>query len=248
MNAPTWMDRRAAGSDVANQLMTYRDMDPLVLGIPRGGLVVAAEVARRLDAELDAIVVSKLSAPHARLHTIGAVTANGGRLLDLDAIHRYGVSEAGVAAVTQVQRGAALGREAWLRSFRAAAPVTGRTVIVIDDGVQTGATMRAAIAAVRRRLPARVIAAVPCGSSEGCRRVAREADALVCLQCLPRLDSLDVCYRSHQPPGEAEMRALLERQASVPAASKRRGLVRNEPAGSVREITSSVSSGATETT
>jgi putative phosphoribosyl transferase len=217
MKAPLWMDRRAAGKDLAEALMSYRGTDTLVLGIPRGGLVVAAEVARILDAELDAIVVSKLSAPHARENTIGAVTANGGRLLDLDAIHRYGLSEVQVAVVTQVQRGAALGREAWLRSFRDAAPVTGRTVIVVDDGVQTGASMRAAVAAVRRRLPARVIAAVPCGSSPGCRRVARDVDELICLQCVPRLDSLDVCYRRIQPPGEAEMRALLERRAPIHA-------------------------------
>lgn len=218
MKVRSWMDRRAAGRELADRLIAHRGTDPLVLGVPRGGLVVAAEVARLLDAELDAIVVAKLSAPGARANTIGAITANGGRLLDLEAIHRYGVSEVGVAAVTQVQRGAAMGREAWLRSFRPAAPVMNRTVIVVDDGVQTGASLRAAIAAVRRRLPARVIAAVPCGSSAGCRRVAHQADELVCLQCLPRLESLKVCYQRDRPPGEAEMRALLERQAPVDVA------------------------------
>lgn len=218
MPGTRWVDRRDAGARLAERLEAYGGADTLVLGIPRGGLVVAAEVARRLDAELDVMVVAKLGAPHSRHIAIGAVTANGGRLLNMDVIRRFHVSEPYVAAVTQVQRGAALGREAWLRSFRRAAPITGRTVIVIDDGMQTGATMRAAVAAVRRRLPARVIAAAPLGSRRACERVAQDVEALICLHRSERQQSLAGYYQDAAPPGESEMRALLEGAAHLQEA------------------------------
>lgn len=210
MRPALWNDRRDAGARLADRLTAYAGGDTLVLGIPRGGLSVAAEVARRLDAELDVVVVCKLHAPHSRDIAIGAVSANGGRLLNMDVIRRHRVSPTYVSAVTQVQRGAALGREAWLRSFRPAATATERTVILVDDGMQTGATMRAAVAAVRRRLPGRVVAAVPLGSRRACAAVAREVDELVCLQQPPRVPKLDTYYGDFTPPGEAEMRALLE--------------------------------------
>jgi predicted phosphoribosyltransferase len=206
-----WVDRRDAGDRLAARLTAYTGTATLVLGIPRGGLVVAAAVAHALHAELDVVAVGKLGAPHSRHFAIGAVTANGGRVLNMDVIRRLKVSSPYVSAVTQVQRGAALGREAWLREFRPAATVLGRTVILVDDGMQSGATMRAAAAAVRRRLPARVIAAVPLGSRRACAAVAREVDELVCLERPERLRSLAAYYADFTPPGEADMRALLER-------------------------------------
>jgi predicted phosphoribosyltransferase len=218
MRRALWVDRRDAGAGLANRLAGYAGADTLVLGIPRGGLVVAAEVAHRLGAELDVMVVSKLGAPHSRAVAIGAVTANGGRVLNLDVIRRRRVSSTYVSAVTQVQRGAALGREAWLRSFRPAAQATGRTVILVDDGMQSGATMRAAAAAVRRRLPARVVAAVPVGSRRACTTVASEVDELICLHQAQRVPSLDTYYGDFTPPGEAEMRALLVGAAQLQEA------------------------------
>lgn len=209
MGRTLWVDRRDAGARLAARLSGYAGGDTLVLGIPRGGLVVAAEVARRLNAELDVVAVGKMGAPHSRHLAIGAVTANGGRVLNLDVIRRLEVSSPYVSAVTQVQRGAALAREAWLREFRPAATILGRTVILVDDGMQSGATMRAAAAAVRRRLPARVIAAVPLASRRACAAVAREVDELVCLEQPERLRTLAAYYADFTPPGEADMRALL---------------------------------------
>lgn len=210
MSSPRWRDRQDAGEQLAGHLTGYAGPRTLVLGIPRGGLVVAAAVARRLGAELDVMVVGRMGAPHKRELTIGAVTANGGRLLNMGVIRRWRVSEPYIGAVTQVQRGAALAREAWLRSFRAAAEVVGRTVILVDDGIQSGATMRAAVAAVRRRHPGRVVAAVPIGTRRACGLVAREVDELVCTEQLERLRALSAYYRDDAPPGEDEMRALLE--------------------------------------
>ena len=190
--------------------MAHAGSGTLVLGIPRGGLVVAAEVALRLGAELDVMVAARLVAPHTRRVTIGAVTANGGRLLNLGAIRRLGISEPYVGAVTQVQRGAALAREAWLRVFRPAATVTDRTVILVDDGMQSGATMRAAVAAVRRRLPARVVVATPVATQRACALVATEADELHCLEQRTRITELGAFYANSLPPTEDEMRELLQ--------------------------------------
>jgi predicted phosphoribosyltransferase len=210
VSSPRWRDRREAGEQLAGQLTGHAGPHTLVLGIPRGGLVVAAEVARRLGAELDVMVVGRMGAPHKRELTIGAVTANGGRLLNMGVIRRWRVSEPYIGAVTQVQRGAALAREAWLRSFRAAAEVAGRTVILVDDGIQSGATMRAAAAAVRRRHPGRVVAAAPVGARRACGLVAREVDEVVCIHQPERVRALSGYYRDDAPPGEEEMRALLE--------------------------------------
>jgi predicted phosphoribosyltransferase len=210
MTRALWVDRQDAGARLAARLAAYAGANTLVLGIPRGGLVVAAEVARRLGAELDVIAVNTLHAPQSRDVVIGAVTANGGRFLNMDAIYRHRVSPAIVAAITQMERGAALGRDAWLRTFRPAAAVFGRTIIIVDDGMQTGATMCAAATALRRKLPARVIAAAPVGSQRSCAAVLRHVDELVCLEQTQRVVNLDRCYRDFAPPGEAEMRELLE--------------------------------------
>jgi putative phosphoribosyl transferase len=204
-----WRDRREAGARLAEQLAAHAGHATLVLGVPRGGLVVAAEVARRLGAELDVMVVAKLGAPHSRSVTIGAVAAPGGVLLNMGTIRRLRVSEPYIGAVTQVQRGAALAREAWLRTFRPAAPLADRRVILVDDAIRSGATMRAAAAAARRRLPARVIAAAPVGVRRACALVAADVDELVCLVQPSRAASLARYYGDAAPPGEDEMRALL---------------------------------------
>lgn len=213
MRFTKWRDRREAGTRLAELLMAHAGSGTLVLGIPRGGIVVAAEVARRLGAELDVMVAARLVAPHTRRVTIGAVTANGGRLLNLGTIRRLRVSEPYVEAITQVQRGAALARENWLRAFGPAAPVTARTVILVDDGMQSGATMRAAVAAVRRRLPARVVVAIPVATRRACALVAAEADELHCLEQRTRITALEPFFVDSLPPTEDEMRELLQRDA-----------------------------------
>lgn len=198
--------------------MPYAGPQTLVLGIPRGGLVVAAEVARHLHCPLDVLVVCKLGAPHANDVAIGAVTANGGRLLNLDAIRRFRVSTPYINAVTQVQRGCALARDAWLRDFHPPAPINGRTVVLVDDGMISGATMRAAVAAVRRRLPARIIAAVPVAWPRACARVRRDVDELVALHQPRGAPSLAECYGRFEPLEESGMRRLLEDTGTVSTA------------------------------
>src|SRR5881398_437595 len=151
---PLFRDRRDAGGALAARLERYRGRDPLVLGLPRGGVVVAAEVARRLDAELDVAVARKLGSPISPELAIGAVTASGERFLNEQLIRELDVSEAYLNDVTVARQREARRREAWLRGNRPPPRIAGRSVIVVDDGLATGATMRAAVRSVRKQSPA----------------------------------------------------------------------------------------------
>jgi putative phosphoribosyl transferase len=176
-----FLDRAEGGARLAEALLAYRGAHPLVLGIPRGGVVTAAEVARRLDAELDVVVARKLGAPTQPELAIGAVTANGGRYLNDDLIGEIGVGDAYIEAESARKREEARERERRYRGDRPPLAIAGRVVIVVDDGLATGATMRAALRSVRAAGPARLIAAIPVGAKESCDALAAEADEVVCV-------------------------------------------------------------------
>ena len=148
-------DRTEAGALLARMLDRYRGGQPLILGIPRGGIPVAAEVARRLEGELDVVVARKLGAPGHEELAIGAVTADGRRFLNEDILRALGVPDEYLRRVTEEQMREARSREQRFRGTAKPIPVEGRTVILVDDGLATGATMRAAARAVRARRPAR---------------------------------------------------------------------------------------------
>jgi predicted phosphoribosyltransferase len=141
---------------------------------------VAAEVARRLDAPLDVLVARKLGAPMAAELAIGAVTADGGQFLNQALIGRFAVPEPYVAAVTEAQRAEAQRQELRFRASRRPVAVRGHTAILVDDGLATGATARAAVRSLRGRQPARVVFAVPVGSAQACTALRTEADEVVC--------------------------------------------------------------------
>ena len=173
-------NRQEAGAFLAHHLGGYAGKDPLILGIARGGMVVAAEIACRLGGELDVVVARKLGAPgHSEL-AIGAVTADGGRYLNQDLIVRLGVSSSYLHAETEAQMKAALSRERRYREGRIATPHENRILILVDDGLATGSTMLAVVRSVRQHQPARLIVAVPVGSREACRMLQAEADEIVC--------------------------------------------------------------------
>jgi predicted phosphoribosyltransferase len=202
-------DRRHAGDALARRLAGYRGSNALVLGLPRGGVVVAAQVARWLDAEMDVVVARKLGSPVSPELAIGAVTANGGRFLNDDVIATFGVTDAYVEAVTAVQRAEARRREADLRGQRPSPSIAGRVVILVDDGLATGATMRAAVRSVRQHRPRRLVVAVPVGSPEACTALRGETDEVVCLYEPDDFGAVGQFYGEFSQVEDAEVRALL---------------------------------------
>ena len=214
---PLFRDRRDAGGALAARLERYRGRDPLVLGLPRGGVVVAAEVARRLDAELDVAVSRKLGSPISPELAIGAVTASGERFLNEQLIRELDVSEAYLNNVTVAEQREARRREAWLRGNRPPPRIAARSVIVVDDGLATGATMCTAVRAVRKQSPARLVVAVPVGAREACAALRAEADEVMCLYAPASFSAVGSYYLRFEQTSDDEVRRLL--QEFAPAAS-----------------------------
>ncbi len=228
LNDRTFLDRREAGRALARRLHAYRDKGVLVLGIPRGGVPVADEVAQELHAELDVIVAHKVGAPFSAELAIGAVTANGGQYLDRDTIRELDVSHEYLAQATAKEMAEARRREERFRQHHPLQPVAGRTVIVVDDGLATGATMRAALRSVRTRQPARLVAAVPVGAAETCAALHSEADEVVCLSSPSPFYAVGLYYRHFGPVGDDEVQRILD------AAGKRFRALRSAPPAGVK--------------
>jgi len=180
----------------------------LVLALPRGGVPVAAEVARALDAELDIVAVRKVGAPTHSEVAIGAVTADGGRYLNESMIREAAISPSYVEVVTRAEMTEAQRQE---RLFRRGPPpnVAGRTVILVDDGLATGATMIAAARSVRARRPARLVVAVPVCSIEAVEQLRVEADDVVCVICPDPFWAVGVYYRDFSQTDDSEVERLL---------------------------------------
>lgn len=215
---PLFRDRRDAGEALAKRLAHHRGTHALVLGLPRGGVPVAAQVARALDADLDVVVSRKLGSPVSAELAIGAVTANGGRFLNEDVIRMLNVSDAYLAAVTETQQAEARRREARFRGPRPAPVIAGRTVILVDDGLATGATMRAAVRSVRQQQPKRLVVAVPVGSPQACAALRGEADDVVCLYEPKYFGAVGYYYEDFTQTQDSDVQALLEEFAGAGGA------------------------------
>jgi putative phosphoribosyl transferase len=212
---PIFADRTAAGSLLARHLQRFAGPDTVVLGIPRGGVVVGAEVARRLGAQLDVIVARKIPAPHWPELAIGAVTPSREIYLDADSIRRLRLDDDAIRASVRRAQDEAAARELLLREQRRPLPLGGRTVIVVDDGLATGATMRAALRAVRRLRPLRVVAAAPVASPHACRELALEADEVVCPFQLPEFSAVGQFYQDFTQTSDREVIRLLRSDATT---------------------------------
>jgi putative phosphoribosyl transferase len=219
---PPFADRRdagrALGAALAQRLGTPTDV--VVLGLPRGGVVVAAEVAAVLGAALDLVAVRKLGLPWQPELAMGAIAAAGAAVETVrteQVLARVDVDPAGFEAVRQRELAELRRREQAYRGVRPPVPLSGRTVVVVDDGLATGATMRAAVAAVRRSAPARVLVAVPVGSPHTCADLAAGVDDVVCLWAPSSFSSVGQGYGDFAATSDDEVRDALD------AAAARRG-------------------------
>ncbi len=213
-------DRVDAGRLLAACLKQYAGRNVLVLGIPRGGVPVAAEVALALDAELDVVVARKLGAPGAQELAIGAVTANGGRFLNEEVISHLEVADEYLKQVTEAEMAEADSRERKFRGGLAGAVMKDRIVIVVDDGLATGATMRASVRSVRRGDPAKLVVAVPVGSREACSALRHEADEVVCPYEPEPFWAVGLYYQDFEATLDEDVIRILEEYRSRKGASK----------------------------
>jgi putative phosphoribosyl transferase len=211
-----FVDRSDAGRQLAERLGRLATKSPVVLGLPRGGVAVAAEIARALDAPLDVLVVRKLGAPMQQELAIGAVIDGDPpqRVLNEDLIRLLGVDEQYLDAVYARQLAEARRRQDAYRRGRAAIAIAGRTVIVVDDGVATGATMRAALAGLKRVGVKRLVLAVPVGAPEAIDALRRDVDEMVCLATPAMFAAVGAFYRDFGQTTDDEVIALLDDAAA----------------------------------
>ena len=205
----SFADRVDAGRCLAAALEPFRTRNPVVLALPRGGVPIGYHVARALGAPLDVIVVRKLGAPGHEELAVGAI-ARGAAYIDWPIVRQLGVSQAYLDQVTAAEERELERRERAYRQGRAALPIEGRTVILVDDGLATGATLRAALSAVRSERPARIVVAVPVGAPESVARFREMADDVVCLEMPPDFRAVSLSYDDFSPTSDAEVVECLE--------------------------------------
>lgn len=201
--------RYDAGHALAALLRRFEAEHPVVLGIPGGGVPLAAAIAQDLGAELDVIVARKLGAPESAELAIGAVTADGAQYLNEQMIQELGVRRDYLEREIAHQMEEAQRREQLFRGSNHHISLEGRTVIVADDGLATGATMRAAVRSVRRRAPKHLIVAVPVGSIQACEALRAEADDVVCPHQPESFWAVGFYYRHFEPVPDEEVTRIL---------------------------------------
>ena len=214
-------DRQDAGRQLARRLRDLHPSDPVVLALPRGGVVVGAAVAAGLECPLDVLVVCKLGAPHQPELAIGAVTDDESpqRILNQDLIRRLGVDDRYVEREMAGQLEEVRRRQAIYRRGQAAVPIAGRTVIVVDDGIATGATVRAGLIGLRTA-SSHVVLAVPVAPPEATQRLGGEVDELICLETPAAFMAVGAFYLDFRQVTDEEVVALL---AEATRRSRRAG-------------------------
>lgn len=191
-----------------------------MLALPRGGLPVGYEVARALGAPLDVFVVRKLGVPGQEELAMGALAQGGVRVLDEALIEELDISPLELARATEAAMAEVERRQRTYRGEGAAPELRGKTLIVVDDGLATGSTMRAAVGAIRQAAPAKVVVAVPVGAQSACAALAELADELVCLESPRAFWAVGAWYQDFAQLGDAEVREILERARSELVAGR----------------------------
>ena len=204
-------DRTDAGRRLAAALASLAGQpNLLVLALPRGGVPIGYEVARALRAPLDVILVRKLGVPGHEELAMGAIASGGVQVVNEQVVDRLGLSEAVLRQAAQAEGRELARREQRYREGRGPPDLAGRIVILVDDGLATGSTMRAAVAAARRLGPARVVVAVPTAPASTCQRLRKEADEAVCATTPRPFRAVGYSYRSFPQTSDEEVRSLLQ--------------------------------------
>lgn len=203
-------NRVHAGKLLARALHAYAgDPRAIVLALPRGGVPVGFAIARELGLALDVLMVRKLGLPGHEEFAMGAVGSGGVRVIQPDLLREVGIAPEALNALCQAELTEIARRERQFRGARALPQLGGRTIMLVDDGLATGSTMRAAIAVARQQGPARIVVAVPVGPPETCAALAAEVDELVCLRRPPRFHAVGRWYRQFDQTTDDEVRDLL---------------------------------------
>ncbi|MCU1241387.1 MAG: putative phosphoribosyl transferase [Candidatus Acidoferrum typicum] len=211
-------DRTEAGRLLAETLQEYANRDDVVvLALPRGGVPVGFEVAKALNAPLDIFVVRKLGLPGQEELAMGAIASGGARVLNGEVIRALGIPDDVVEQVTQEEQRELERREREYRDGRPPVDVRGRTVILVDDGLATGSSMRVAVLALRQKDPAQIVVAVPVAPRESCAELQSVADRVVCAVTPEPFWGVGQWYADFSQTSDEEVRDLLRRAASFPA-------------------------------
>jgi putative phosphoribosyl transferase len=212
-----FINRRDAGRTLVTYLSRYAGRDDvIVLALPRGGVPVAYEVAQALGAPLDLFLVRKLGTPGHRELAMGAIASGGIRVLNEDVVRWYSIPESVIEAVVREEQQELERRERAYREDRPAPDLRNRIVILTDDGLATGSTMRAAAQAVRERQPLRVVVAVPVGARETCAELAAYADEVICARMPEPFASVGQWYLDFNQTDDEEVRALMQKSLTTP--------------------------------
>lgn len=211
MTSLPFADRAEAGQRLARMLQHLQLHQPVILALPRGGVPVAAEIAAALAAPLDVLIVRKIGTPANRELAMGAVVDGDPPVTvrNEDVILHQGVSEASFAEAREREVAEARRRRALYVGARPHPPLAGRDVVIVDDGIATGATMRAAVQAVRAARPSRLVVAVPVGAADTLDELRHEADSVVCLETPLFFGAISLCYADFRQVGDETVIALL---------------------------------------
>lgn len=203
-------DRNDAGRRLAAELLPLAEENPVVVALPRGGVPVAGEIAAALGAPLEILAVRKLGAPGNPEYGVGAVAEDGSRVIDPEAVHQLGIEPERLDAIIADETAELVRRVAAYRGDHPPLELTGRTVIVVDDGVATGVTDTAALRAVRRQEPERLVLAIPVGPPDSIEFLQAEADDLICLATPARFFGVGQQYRDFSQVSDRQVVSILE--------------------------------------
>lgn len=209
-------DRIEAGQKLALALEKYkRQKEVIILALPRGGVVVGFEVAKALDLPLDLVVPRKIGAPGNPEFAIGAITEDGEGIFNEEVIRDYGISKEYLDKIIEEEKKEAQRRLKIYRGERASLNLVGKTIILIDDGIATGLTMRAAIKSIKVKNPKKIVVAVPCGAKDSINQIKKEVDEVVCLDAPIFFGAVGAFYENFEQTTDEEVVNLMKNQNNI---------------------------------